>query len=49
MTKFRGTIELGGKTATGTRIPPEVAASLGTSERPPENPAIDRQKFGVLH
>jgi uncharacterized protein DUF1905/bacteriocin resistance YdeI/OmpD-like protein len=35
MTKFRGTIELGGKTATGIRIPPEVVASLGTSKRPP--------------
>jgi uncharacterized protein DUF1905/bacteriocin resistance YdeI/OmpD-like protein len=35
MTKFRGTIELGGKTATGIRIPPEVVASLGASKRPP--------------
>jgi len=32
--KFRATIELGGKTATGIEVPAEVVASLGTSKRP---------------
>lgn len=32
--RFRATILLGGKTATGIRVPPEVVASLGTSKRP---------------
>jgi hypothetical protein len=31
---FRATIELGGKTATGIEVPPEVVAALGTSRRP---------------
>ena len=31
---FRATIELGGKTATGIRVPPEVVASLGSHKRP---------------
>jgi hypothetical protein len=33
--RFRTTIELGGKTATGFRVPPEVVASLGRGKRPP--------------
>ena len=33
--RFRATILLGGKTATGIRVPPEVVASLGPSKRPP--------------
>jgi hypothetical protein len=33
--RFRTTIELGGKTATGFRVPPEVVASLGRGRRPP--------------
>jgi hypothetical protein len=32
--KFRATLELGGKTATGVRVPAEVVAALGTSKRP---------------
>jgi hypothetical protein len=32
--RFRATVELGGKTATGIRVPPEVVASLGPSKRP---------------
>jgi len=32
--RFRGVIQLGGKTATGMRVPPEVVASLGPSKRP---------------
>lgn len=33
--KFRATLELHGKTATGFRIPPEVVAALGQGKRPP--------------
>src|SRR5258708_12781524 len=32
--QFRPTLLLGGKTATGIRVPPEVVASLGSSKRP---------------
>jgi hypothetical protein len=33
--RFRATIQLEGKTATGIRVPGEVVASLGTGKRPP--------------
>jgi hypothetical protein len=32
---FRATIELGGKTATGIEVPPDVVAALGAGKRPP--------------
>jgi Bacteriocin-protection, YdeI or OmpD-Associated/Domain of unknown function (DUF1905) len=32
--RFRGTLELNGKTATGIRVPNEVVAALGSSKRP---------------
>lgn len=32
--RFRSTIELGGKTATGIQVPAEVVAALGSSKRP---------------
>ena len=32
--KFRATVELGGKTATGIEVPPEVVAALGSSRKP---------------
>lgn len=32
--RFRSTIELGGKTATGIQVPEEVVAALGSSKRP---------------
>ena len=32
--KFRATLQLNGKTATGIRVPPEVVEKLGTSKRP---------------
>ena len=32
--KFSTTIELGGKTATGMRIPAEIVASLGSGKKP---------------
>lgn len=33
--RFHTIIELGGKTATGIEVPPEIVASLGASKRPP--------------
>jgi hypothetical protein len=33
--RFRATLQLAGKTATGIRVPDEVVASLGKSRRPP--------------
>ncbi len=32
--RFRATVELGGKTATGIGVPDEVIAALGSSKRP---------------
>jgi hypothetical protein len=32
--RFRTVVELGGKTATGIRVPPDVVADLGSSKRP---------------
>jgi hypothetical protein len=33
--KFRATVELGGKTATGIEVPEDVVAALGPGSRPP--------------
>lgn len=33
--QFTTTLELGGKTATGFRVPPEVVEALGMGKRPP--------------
>ena len=33
--RFRATVELGGKTATGIEVPEEVVAALGSHKRPP--------------
>ena len=33
--KFRATVELGGKTATGIEVPDDVVAALGSGSRPP--------------
>jgi len=33
--KFRATIQLRGKTATGIQVPDEIVAGLGSSKRPP--------------
>jgi hypothetical protein len=32
--RFRTTVELGGKTATGLRVPPDVVAALGSGKKP---------------
>lgn len=39
--RFRTTIELGGKTATGFQVPPEVVESLGSTKRPPVRVTIN--------
>ena len=39
--KFRATIQLGGKTATGIPVPEEVVAALGSSKRPPVRVTIN--------
>jgi len=33
--RFRATVELGGKTATGIEVPEDVVAELGSGNRPP--------------
>jgi Bacteriocin-protection, YdeI or OmpD-Associated/Domain of unknown function (DUF1905) len=33
--RFRATVELGGKTATGIEVPDDVVAALGSGNRPP--------------
>jgi Bacteriocin-protection, YdeI or OmpD-Associated/Domain of unknown function (DUF1905) len=39
--RFAGTVELGGKTATGICIPDEVIEALGDSKRPPVTVTIN--------
>ena len=39
--RFRAIIQLGGKTATGIRVPPEVIESLGSSKKPPVRVTIN--------
>jgi hypothetical protein len=39
--KFRATLELNGKTATGFRVPAEVVAALGAGKRPPVRVTIN--------
>ncbi len=43
--KFHATLELGGKTATGIRVPDDVVASLGTSKRPPVQVTINGHRY----
>jgi len=49
--KFRATINLAGKTATGIQIPSEVVEALGAAKKPPVRVTIDglsyvrRQEF----
>lgn len=39
--KFRATVRLEGKTATGIEVPPKVVASLGPTQRPAVNVTIN--------
>jgi hypothetical protein len=39
--RFRATLELGGKTATGIRVPDDVVAAIGAGKRPPVTVTIN--------
>lgn len=39
--RFRTTLVLGGKTATGIRVPPDVVSALGSGKRPPVRVTIN--------
>jgi hypothetical protein len=43
--KFRATLELGGKTATGIRVPAEVVESLGKGRKPPVKVTINGHTY----
>jgi hypothetical protein len=43
--RFRATVELGGKTATGIEVPDSVIESLGTSKRPAVRVTINAYSY----
>ncbi|MGH9252444.1 MAG: YdeI/OmpD-associated family protein [Acidimicrobiales bacterium] len=43
--RFRATIRLGGKTATGIQVPAEIMESLGSSRRPPVRVTINGHTY----
>jgi hypothetical protein len=43
--RFRATIQLGGKTATGIHVPDEVVASLGSGKRPPVRVTVNGHTY----
>jgi hypothetical protein len=43
--RFRATIQLAGKTATGIEVPPEVVESLGAGKKPPVRVTIGGQSY----
>ena len=43
--RFRATLELGGKTATGIEVPAEVVAALGSSKRPAVRVGINGHNY----
>lgn len=43
--RFRATIQLGGKTATGIQVPEEVVASLGSSKRPAVRVTLNKYTY----
>ena len=43
--RFRATIRLGGKTATGIQVPAEIVESLGSSRRPPVRVTINGHTY----
>jgi Bacteriocin-protection, YdeI or OmpD-Associated/Domain of unknown function (DUF1905) len=43
--RFRSTLRLGGKTATGIPVPPEVVGSLGPGKRPPVRVTINGHTY----
>jgi hypothetical protein len=43
--RFRATVELGGKTATGVRVPAEVVEGLGSGRKPPVSVTINDHTY----
>ena len=43
--RFRATVELGGKTATGIEVPAEVVESLGSGKRPPVTVTVNGHTY----
>jgi hypothetical protein len=43
--RFQAVVELGGKTATGIEIPPEVVEGLGSGKRPPVRVTINGHTY----
>ena len=43
--RFKATVPLGGKTATGIRVPPEVVEDLGSHKRPPVRVTIGKHTY----
>ena len=43
--RFRATIQLNGKTATGVQVPTEVVAALGSGKRPPVRVTINGHTY----
>lgn len=43
--RFRSTVELGGKTATGIEVPPEVVEGLGSGKRPAVNVTVNGHTY----
>jgi hypothetical protein len=43
--RFRATLELGGKTATGIRVPPEVVERLGSGKKPAVSVTINGHTY----
>ena len=43
--RFRATLELAGKTATGMHVPPEIVAALGAGKRPPVRVTIHAHTY----
>ncbi len=43
--RFRTTVELGGKTATGLSVPDDVVAALGSGRRPPVQVTVGGHRY----
>jgi hypothetical protein len=43
--RFRAVLQLGGKTATGVEVPPDVVAGLGPRKRPPVRVTINGHTY----
>jgi len=43
--RFRTTVELGGKTATGMPVPPEVVEALGAGRKPPVRVTVGNHTY----